>query len=229
MLVSRRALPLLLAVLLPLLLALAAPAAPAATKHKAPADRGLDAAFSVDVSAPPGQAVPTTNGMTLWVPKGVFAGGDRLVSCDPAAIAARGLSICPQRSIVGKGKASGLIQFISQSAIEPMTVTMVNGPRNTLLAHVRGISPVSIDVVIQSIITRPGGRYGMQMDFPFPDSLIHPVPGSTASVLHLDAHLSGKTGWLRSTSCPPTGWSLGALMHYTDGATLKIAADLACV
>jgi hypothetical protein len=228
--VTRRPLP-LLAAALAALLALAVAVAPAqAAKKKAPAERGLDATFAVDVAAGPGGSVPTTVGMTMWVPKGVRNAGDTMPYCEPLKIQAVGVAAaCPQRSMMGSGSARGLIAFISQTAIEPMTLELINGPKNTLLAHIRGTNPVSIDVTIQSVITKPGGRYGMQLYFPFPDELIHPVPGSTASMLHTEARLRGKQGWLRSTSCPPTGWSLGAMLSNLDGGSTKISADLSCV
>lgn len=219
-----------LLIIAPLLVLAAAPAANAAKASSKTKDRALDAFFAVDITAPPGSKLPTTVGMTMWVPKGVRNAGDKIPFCEPAAIEARGIdAACPRKSFVGAGNAKGFIQFVSQSAIEPMTVTLVNGPKNTLLARVRGTNPVSIDVTIQSVITKPGGKYGMQLYFPFPDQLIHPVPGSTASMMHMDARLNGKTGWLRSTSCPTKGWSLGAMLGMLDGGTMKISADLACV
>jgi len=205
-----------------------APTASEAAKAK-PRERKLDAAFTADIMAPPGRLLPTTGAITMWVPRGVRNAGDKMAFCDPAAIQARGLRTCPLRSIVGSGKASGLIVFISQTAVEPLRVTLVNGPGNTLLAHVFGTNPVSIDVVIQSVIRRLGGKYGMELYFPFPDELIHPVPGSTASLIHLESRLDPKAGWLRSTSCPTRGWSLGAMLSNIDGSATKITADLACV
>jgi len=221
-----RWLPLLIAAMLGLSVT-PLPAA-AASKDK-PRERKLDAAFSVDIKAPPGQLLPTTGAITMWVPRGVRNAGEKMATCDPLAIQARGLRTCPLRSIVGSGKASGLIVFISQSAIEPLRVTLINGPGNTLLAHVFGTNPVSIDVVMQSVIRRPGGKYGMELYFPFPDELIHPVPGSTASLIHLESRLDPKVGWLRSTSCPTRGWSLGAMLSNIDGSSTRITADLACV
>lgn len=192
-------------------------------------ERKVDASFAVDIKAQPGQPLPTTGSITLWVPKGVRNAGDKMTFCDPVAIQARGLRTCPLRSFVGTGKASGLIVFISQSAMEPLKVTLVNGPHNTLLAHVFGTNPVSIDVVLQSVITRPVGKYGMQMFFPFPDELIHPVPGSTASLIHMDAHLDSKVGWLRSTTCANRPLAFAALLGNIDGSSTKITADFACV
>lgn len=209
---------------------LACGVAAAASAEAKTHERRLDATFAVDVSAPDGQPLPTTGAITMWVPKGVRNAGETMPFCDPRLIEARGSqAACPLRSIVGRGRASGSIAFVSETAIEPMAVTMFNGPGNTLLAEVRGMSPVSIDVVLQSIIRKPAGRYGMQLSFPFPDSLIHPVPGSTASLLHVEARLNGKVGWLRTTSCPTRGWSLGAMLSTIDGSSTTITADLACV
>ena len=79
-------------------------------------------------------------------------------------------------------------------------------------------------------MTRPRDhRYGRQLRFPFPDALIYPVPGSTAALVSMSARLFGHAGWLRSRSCPPTGWSLGAELADVTGAITHIDADLRCV
>ena len=208
------------------LLTLAIPTA--AATAKTPKERKLDASFQTTLTPPTGEQVQTTRMMTMWVPKGVRAAGEKMPTCDPVQMEARGAQVCKRLSQVGKGTAKGWVF----DTVEPMTITLYNGPGNTLLARVVGLSPVSLDVVVRGKITKPkGGRYGygQKLEFPFPDSLIYPVPGATASMIYMSARLDSKAGWLRSTSCTPEGWSLGALLEGVDGSMTSMKADIACV
>jgi len=212
---------------------LACAAAPAGAGAKArPKERSLDANFTVRIATAPGREdyLPVTNSMTMWVPAGVRAAGERMAKCAETTIEQRGAAYCPKASKVGTGVAKGYIY----ETVEPMSVTLYNGTGrgSVLLAHIVGTAPVSIDAVVTGKITKPkGGRYGygQQLYFPFPPSLIYPVPGSTASMIYMSAHLTGKSGWLRSRTCPPTGWSLGAELGAADGGITHIDADLRCV
>jgi hypothetical protein len=204
--------------------------AAASAKSKRVKERSLDASFVVHLSTAPGNeaSLPVTNSMTMWVPNKVRAAGERMPKCAEATIEQKGAAYCPRKSKVGTGIAKGYIY----ETIEPMSVTMYNGTggTNVLLAHIVGTSPVSIDAVVVGKVTKPkGGKYGQQLYFPFPPSLIYPVPGSTASMVYLSARLPGKYGWLRSKSCPPTGWSLGAELGDVSGSITHIDADLKCV
>jgi len=192
-----------------------------------PRERSLDARFRLRLEPAPGRedALPVTRAMTMWVPAGVRTAGGRMPSCTAETIEQRGAPYCPRRSRVGSGTARGYIY----ESYEPLTIDLFNGG-GALLAHVRGTSPVSIDVVVRGTVTRPRDhRYGRQLSFPFPDALIYPVPGSTAALVSMSARLFGRAGWLRSRSCPPTGWSLGAELTDVSGALTHIDADLRCV
>jgi hypothetical protein len=203
---------------------LAGLAAPSAQAKKRP-ERGLDARFFLDLVPQQGTQVPTTDRITLSVPKDVHVAGSKLPSCKAEVLDEGGEKACPKGAKVGSGTAKATTLGVTQN----ITMTMWNGPGGkTLLVHVLGFSPVAIDLVMQGIVTRPGGKFGQQLDFILPENLVHPIPGATAGLFHLDATMSGKIGWLRSTSCPPTGWSVRAALSYEGGASLATGADLSC-
>lgn len=229
------------ALLLALLVGLAgASPASAATKtsKKAKAakpakERNLDASFETTLSVAPGQLILPTKAITMWVPKGVRSAGEKMPTCDPVRLLAEGPAACPAKSQVGEGTGTGLIIRGGVGAgYETLSVLLFNGPGNSLLGLTRGTAPIPINAVVRTTVAKASGGtygYGQVMRFAFPDELTHPQPDVTASMVSLSARLNGKAGWLRSTSCPRKGWSLGALLTSVDGGETSIMADLACV
>ena len=211
----------------------AAKTAKAKAKAKKAKERNLDASFETTLSVAPGQIIQPTKVITMWVPKGVRSAGEKMPTCDPARLLAEGAGACPAASIVGDGQGTGLIiQDNRPIGNETLAVTLFNGPGNTLLGLTKGTSPIPINAVVTTTVAKASGGtygYGQVMRFAFPEELIHPQPGVTASMVSLTARLTGKAGWLRSTSCPRKGWSLGALLTSVDGGETAIMADLACV
>jgi len=207
--------------------------AKAKAKAKPAKERNLDASFETTLSVAPGQIIQPTKAITMWVPKGVRAAGEKMPTCDPARLAAEGAAACPPKSLVGDGQGTGLIITGGKpTGNETLTVTLFNGPGNTLLGLTVGTAPIPINAVVTTTVSKASGGtygYGQVMRFAFPETLIHPQPDVTASMVSLSARLNGKAGWLRSKSCPRKGWSLGALLTSVDGGETAIMADLACV
>jgi hypothetical protein len=212
-----------LTMLVVLLLMGTLPATALAAKHR-PKERKLDASFSLELS-PPTTSLPATQTIDLFVPAGARDAGARLPFCDPVKLQDSGEGACPHGSLVGSGTANGY----TLGVVEPLKLLLYNGPHAQLLTYVLGTSPVSIQVVVSGRITRPAGPYGQELRFTIPPDLLEPLPGDPAWLLNLHARLFGKVGWLRSSSCPPHGWSLKAKFGYTNGQTLAVGANLTCL
>jgi hypothetical protein len=205
----------------------AAPAADAA-KHKgakhATGERSLEGSLTIEL-APPETTLPATQTITLFLPSGIRDAGAKLPSCNPEKLQASGESACPKGSEIGTGEAAGY----TLGVVEPIKLLLYNGPGGSLLTYVVGLDPVSIQVVVQGTVSRPAGTYGLELAFTIPQGLLEPLPGDPAWLLSLHATLNGKAGWLRSSNCPPHGWSLGAKLGYTNGQSLMVGGSLACV
>jgi hypothetical protein len=195
------------------------------SKSHQSAERNLDASFTLELG-PAETTLPATQTITLFVPNGVRDAGAKLPACNPNRLENEGVKACPKGSQVGSGQSDGY----TLGVVEPLTLTMFNGPGASLLVYVVGLSPVSIQVVVTGAITHPAGNiYGQQLAFTIPHGLLEPLPEDQAWLLSLHTHLDGKVGWLRSTSCPPHGWSLKAQFGYTNGQMLTVGANLTCV
>jgi hypothetical protein len=205
-----------------LLAALLLVAAPAQAKSK---ERKVQASLTIELG-PPSTLLPATQTIVLSVPSGIHDAGAKLPVCNPTKLQAEGEKGCPKGSQVGSGTSTGY----TLGVVEPLKLLLYNGPGASLLTYVVGFSPVSIQIVVQGSVTRPaGGKYGQQLSFTIPHELLEPLPEDPAWLLTLNATLSGKAGWLRSTNCPPHGWSEAAKLGYTNGQSLSLAATLACV
>ncbi len=188
-------------------------------------ERNIEASLTIELG-PPETTLPATQTIALFVPSGIHDAGSKLPVCNPTRLQAEGEKACPKGSQVGTGASSGY----TLGVVEPLKMLLYNGPGGTLLTYVVGLDPVSIQIVVQGSVTRPaGGKYGQQLSFTIPHGLLEPLPEDPAWLLTLNATLSGKAGWLRTTACPPHGWSEAAKLGYTNGQSLSLAATLACV
>ncbi|HEY7933156.1 MAG TPA: hypothetical protein VID48_04955 [Solirubrobacteraceae bacterium] len=217
-----RALIVLAAVWLALWLLASSPANAKTKKHSS-REKNVDATFSLELG-PPETTLPATQTITLLVPKGIRDAGAKLPFCNPASLESRGEQACPKGSQIGSGTSTGY----TLGVVEPLKLLLYNGPGGTLLTYVVGLDPVSIQTVVSGSVSKPGGSYGQQFSFTIPHGLLEPLPEDQAWLLTLHAHVLGKSGWLRSTSCPPHGWSFQARFGYTNGQTITIGASAEC-
>lgn len=197
-----------------------------ASGKQASGERSLEASIVIKLT-PPEESLPITNKINLFVPEHFRDAGESLPHCGFATLHNQGTSACPKGSIVGLGKAIGYTILGGQFVIEHLTVTLVNGPKAELLSWVEGRTPVAIEEVVEGVITKPSG-YGEEMSFTIPHGLLEPVPGAPGWLQTLEAHLSAKAGWLRTTSCPEHPWSLKAELGYESGQATTIETKLAC-
>jgi hypothetical protein len=188
-------------------------------------ERKVEASLSIELG-PAETSLPETQTVTLSIPNGFRDAGAKLPSCNPTKLQNEGEKACPKGSRIGSGSATGY----TLGVVEPIKMLLYNGPHASLLTYVIGLDPVSIQLVVEGTITRPaGGKFGQRLSFMIPHGLLEPLPEDPAWLLTLHANLSGKAGWLRSTSCPPHPWSEEAKLGYTNGQSLTLAATLACV
>jgi hypothetical protein len=197
------------------------------TARKAKSGAGehkIEASLTIELG-PPSTALPATQTISLFVPSSIHDAGAKLPECNPLRLQAEGEKGCPKGSQIGSGSSTGY----TLGVVEPLKLLMYNGPGASLLTYVVGFDPVSIQIVVQGQVTHPaGGKYGQELAFTIPHGLLEPLPEDPAWLLTLNATLSGKVGWLRSSSCPPHGWSEAAKLGYTNGQSLSLAATLAC-
>jgi hypothetical protein len=177
---------------------------------------------------PPSESLPLTSKINLFVPERFRDAGAKMPHCSAAALEAKGIGGCPARSKVGAGTSLGYTILGGEFVEEHLTLTLFNGPGGSLLTWVLGKTPVSIEVVVQGVITKASG-YGQEFSFTIPHGLLEPLPGAPGWLQTLNAHLSGKAGWLRTTSCPQHPWSLKAEIGYTNGQGISLQTHLACV
>jgi hypothetical protein len=200
----------------------------AGTKAKAGGEEEAKLEASIVLKlTPPEESLPITDQINLFVPEHFRDAGASLPYCNPSALRAKGVEGCPKGSIVGVGKATGYTILGGQFVIEHLSVTLINGPNAVLLSWVEGKTPVAIEEIVEGVITKPAG-YGEEMAFTIPQGLLEPLPGAPGWLQTLEAHLSGKVGWLRTTSCPPHPWALKAELGYENGQGTTIEAKIGC-
>jgi hypothetical protein len=184
---------------------------------------------------------PTAGTVTISLAKGLRFNGAKFPSCTAAAIqAAKSTSACPAGSVVGTGKASGLVARgnplrpagISQTDLK---ITAVNGPRGrTLNLFVEGQSPLRIQSNIVGTLKKASGKYGSKLVVAIPTNL-QSSPAGPIALTHFEttikakAKKGGKTvSYIDSTSCPKGGWSFRGTFAYSDGASKTVADKVAC-
>jgi len=196
-------------------------------KHKGAKERKLSASIVIKLT-PPSPKLPQTNEINLFVPKGFKDAGAKLPKCNLTALENKGPKGCVKGSIVGGGTSIGYTILGGEYVIEHLTLTMINGPHGELVTWVEGRTPVQIEEPVTGVITAPKG-FGREMAFTIPHGLLEPLPGAPGWLQTLDAHLSGKAGWLRTTSCPAHPWKLKAELGYTNGEGISVETEIACV
>lgn len=190
-------------------------------------ERKLSASITIKLT-PPSPELPQTNQINLFVPKGFHDAGAKLPQCKVPLLEDKGPYGCPKASIVGAGNSIGYTILGGEYVVEHLKLTMINGPHGSLLTWVEGRSPVEIEEIVTGVITAPSG-FGQEMSFAIPHGLLEPLPGAPGWLQTLNAHLSGKAGWLRTTSCPAHPWKLKAELGYTNGEGISVETELACV
>lgn len=191
-------------------------------------ERNLEASINLRLS-PPEPSLPQVQTINLFVPEGFRDAGRKLPFCTIAVLREKKPEKCPKDSVVGSGTSLGYVFFSDGEYVpEHLALTMFNGPGGGLLTWIEGSKPVNIEELVAGVITAPKD-YGQELAFTIPNGLLEPLPGAHGWLVELNATLSGKVGWLRTTSCPPHPWTLAAAFGYTNGQGIAVKTKLACM
>jgi len=175
---------------------------------------------------PASSSLPATQTITLFLPGGVHVAGGKMPKCNPQSLERSGPSACPKGSQVGSGTATGW----TLGQLWPLTLSLYNGPGGNLLSYVTASTPVKIETVVEGhVSTPPGGTYGEEIANTIPSGLLEPLPGDPAQTVNLRVHVTGSSGWLRSTNCAPRALAVNFRFSYTNGQTLSIGGNLKCI
>lgn len=196
-------------------------------KRSSSKEKNLEAGIVIKLT-PPEESLPQTSQINLYVPERFRDAGVSLPHCTQTTLRSKGPAGCPKNTAMGSGTAIGYTILGGQFVIEHLTVSIFNGPGGVLLTWVEGRSPVEIEEIVEGKITKPHG-FGEEMSFTIPHGLLEPLPGAPGWMQTLDATLSGKAGWLRTTSCPEHPYKLKAELGYLNGQGTSIEATLKCV
>jgi hypothetical protein len=191
---------------------------------KSSGERKVEGSLDYELT-PAGSSLPATQTITLFLPGGVRVAGARMPQCNPQALEKSGPSACPKHSQIGTGNATGW----TLGQLWPLTLTLFNGPGGNLVSYVTASDPVKIETVVEGHVTRPGGPYGEEITNTIPQGLLEPLPGDSAQTVNLRVHVSGSSGWLRSTNCAPHALAVNFRFSYTNGQTISVGGNLSCL
>jgi hypothetical protein len=178
------------------------------------------------------QAAFATTQAVLYFDKGLTFGGSKFASCTVAKVQAAEKN-CPKGSKVGTGSAKGA----ALGLIENLSVTAFNGPSGkTLLLHVVGSSPLSIDSVINAKLSKASGKYGTKLTVPIPDSLQAPITNPDGSKVYatLTEFITSVKGTAKGTpyvglkSCSGGKLNFKGTFAYTDGTSKTATSTTSC-
>jgi len=195
-----------------------------AKKKKASGERMVEGSLSYELT-PASSALPATQAITLYLPGGVRVAGASMPKCEPTRLEREGPSVCPKRSRLGSGRATGW----TLGQLWPLTLTLYNGPGGNLISYVTASSPVRIETIVPGAVRNPGGSYGEEIVNTLPLGLLEPLPGDTAQTVNLNVHINGSSGWLRSTNCAPRALAVNFRFAFTNGQTLAVGGKLRCI
>lgn len=196
-----------------------------AKAKKGGGERKVEGSLDYELT-PASSSLPATQTITLFLPGGVRVAGAKMPKCSPAALEKSGPSVCPKGSQIGTGSATGW----TLGQLWPLTLTFYNGPGGNLLSYVTATTPVKIETVVEGHVMKPaGGTYGEEIVATIPSALLEPLPGDPAETVNLHVHVSGSSGWLRSTNCAPHALAVNFSFAYTNGQTISIGGNLNCV
>jgi hypothetical protein len=193
-------------------------------KH-AGGERKVEGSLDYELT-PASSSLPATQTITLFLPGGVHVAGGKLPQCNPRALEKQGPGGCPKGSQIGAGNATGW----TLGQLWPLTLTLYNGPHGSMLSYVTASTPVKIETVVEGTIKQPGGgTYGEEIANTIPPALLEPLPGDPAQTVNLHVRVSGASGWLRSNNCAPHALAVNFRFSYTNGQTISVGGNLACI
>lgn len=195
-------------------------------------------------------APPPLTGVDLEMPAGMNYTTTTLglATCQPSALAAKGLAGCPPNSRLGYGSASVEVPFGTGAGHEIPEVQAVSGPSPkgnlTVLFYANGLYPVYAQLAFSGEVLPDSGRFGSQLATVVP--LIASVPGgpnvsvlsvtSTIGPSHLTYYkrVHGRRvsfhprGVAVPERCPRGGFPFAAKFTFLDGSSTSAQTTVPC-
>src|SRR3954447_3621960 len=175
------------------------------TAKTTPATLGVNMKFH----GPAGGQADTLKQVILKFTYGARLMGRFFPSCSADQI--RNHQACPNGSIIGHGKAVGMVGGPENPAIENIDLTLYNGPKGkSITFRIQGKQPAVIDVPIDGPLkTFSGGNYNFQLVVDIPD-ILQRIAGLPISLDFLNVKVGatrkvkGRTvGYIETLICPP--------------------------
>ena len=157
--------------------------------------------------------------------KNIVFNGAKFASCTVAQVQT---GKCSPKAKVGEGSALGLALGLK----EPLKVTAYNADKGrTLLMHVTGTQPLTIDSVLVGKLSRSSGKYGGKMTTLIPADLQQPSPGALATLLDFRVTVkagTAKTPFVGLLGCPKGGLNVRGDFTYTDATKQTATTKAKC-
>jgi hypothetical protein len=173
----------------------------------------------------------------VFFPAGATANASSFPTCDPAKLEASGPSVCPAKSIIGKGSA--VVEATPIIDVLNVPITVVNGPKAggnpQIFFYAFATEPIQVSYVIKGVLKKNKGKWSYDLDVPI--QRLQPVSG-VQDVVIMDFKVNvgakikknGKTipYIVSPRKCPKTGFPFAADWTYEDGGTLHKDWTIAC-
>ena len=165
-------------------------------------------AINLKFHGPEGDVAATLKRVLLKFTYGAHLNGSKFPSCSADMI--RNHKNCPKGSIIGTGKARGLVGA-QNPAVENIDVTLYNGPKGkSITFRIQGEQPAPIDVPFDAPLTTfKSGTYNYQVDVAVPD-ILQRVAGLPISLDFFNVTVGAttkfkgkKVGYIETLICPP--------------------------
>jgi hypothetical protein len=166
-------------------------------------------AINLKFHGPPGEQPATLKQVVLKFTYGARLMGKFFPSCSADMI--RNHQPCPKGSIIGTGKALGMVGGPDNPALEKIDVTLYNGPKGkSMTFRIQGEQPAPIDVPFDAPLkTFSGGNYNYQVSVVVPD-ILQRVAGLPISLDFFNVKVGAtrkvkgkKVGFIETLICPP--------------------------
>jgi hypothetical protein len=192
------------------------------------------ASIGITISSPTPEPA-TTQTVDLFLGKGLTFNDAAFPTCTQQMIKrAKGVTRCPRGSLVGRGSARAIGLFGGTQVPEQLKITVVNGPRRTLLLFVSGSNPVSISDALVGRLTKVSGRYGWKLSVEIPPQLREIIESTYAPLVdfHVDVKATttvkrgrgrrarrASVSYVATTACPAGGsWPFRADFTFDQAA-----------
>jgi hypothetical protein len=172
---------------------------------------------------------------------GIATSGLGLAACDPVRLEARGPTVCPPNSIMGRGSAEVEVPLGPEVQRESASLVLVAGPSRggflNLLVCATGTSPVAARIVMPTLLEN--GH--LHIDVPTIPSL---PEGPDVSVVRVRVTLGGSLTYFRRAGgrrvayrpqgivlpprCPRGGFLFGGSFSFLDGSLVSASTRVRC-